>query len=212
MLTVYATLTSLSPMFQDAMSDEVLEGLRTGVFVTKPKDVKIEEQAEMGLYLDPSGNGDFGIPGQNLFGCFREGGRYIKVKGKQISLADKTTILPSLLTIPHEFLPFKNGASWVVDKRRGANKKGEALCVVRPRFDQWEIDVTLLVEDSEVDIQTIHKLVTIAGSKIGLCGFRPTCGGPFGRFEISKWEVVDADGKKVTTKGKKTSRTSGNLG
>jgi len=51
------------------------------------------------------------------------------------------------------------------------------------------VEFTLEIDEKEVSPETIRQLVEVAGNKIGLCDFRPTRRGPFGRFEIAEWKV-----------------------
>ncbi|MBI2124869.1 hypothetical protein HYT92_03700 [Candidatus Pacearchaeota archaeon] len=182
-------------LLMNAMTDETLEGLRTGVHETKRRDIPAEEEAASKLYKDA--NGTVGIPVENLSACLCGAGRYVKngTPPRQISTATATT-LHSLLSIKEAFLPLSDGnggkAAWIVDKRRGqATNKNEknAVCIVRPRFNSWGIEFTLEIDEKEVNPETIRQLVEVAGNKIGLCDFRPTRRGPFGRFEIAEWKV-----------------------
>lgn len=182
-------------LLMNAMSDETLEGLRTHVYETKKKDITCEEEAASKLYKNEKGT--IGIPVENLSACLCIAGRYVKNGSppRQISTATTTTLY-SLLSIRESFLLLTDGngglATWVVDKRKGSknDKNGKnAVCIVRPRFNSWGIEFTLEIDDKEVKPETIRQLVEVAGNKIGLCDFRPTCRGPFGRFEIAEWQV-----------------------
>lgn len=189
MLTIKVTCQGVSPLLMNPMSDETLEGLRTGVRTSKPTDLTSEQEAEKKLYKDSNNGNMIGIPALNLYSCMIEAGRSVKNGKKQISTKDSSS-LPSFLQIDEEFLPFINEAKWVVDKRRGRlPKDGTAVCLVRPKFPEWEFKVTLRVDETICAENTARKLVETAGNSIGLGAFRPTCRGPFGRFKITEWKV-----------------------
>lgn len=204
MIEISVKCRSVGPgLLMNPMTDETLEGLRTGVHEPKRRDITSEEEAESKLYKDASGV--IGIPVENLSACLCGAGRHVKngTPPRQISTATTTTLY-SLLSIREGFLPLSDGnggqAAWIVDKKRGQMKvKNEkiAVCLVRPRFNLWGISFTLEVDEKEVKPETVKQLVEIAGKKIGLCDFRPTCKGPFGRFEIAEWQVNGKDSKKT---------------
>jgi len=182
-------------LLMNSMTDETLEGLRTGVHETKRRDIPAEEEARSKLYTDEKVV--IGIPVENLSACLCGAGRYVKngTPPRQISTATTTTLY-SLLSIKEAFLPLSDGnggqAKWMVDKKRGINttkNEKKAVCIVRPRFNSWGIEFTLEIDEKEVSPETIRQLVEVAGNKIGLCDFRPTRRGPFGRFEIAEWKV-----------------------
>lgn len=192
MFRVLATLGGISPLLMNPMTDEVLEGIRTKTSPPKRTDWSREEEAKTKLYRDD--DGAIGIPSLNLFACLAEAGRQVKVNAKQISTAS-STLLPSFLSIEGFFLPFKGDPPWVADMRRGTNEKGQAVPIVRPRFNIWEFDVTFEIDETEVNEDTVRKLVDIAGKKIGLCDFRPNKKGPFGRFMVAAWVKQDGSNK-----------------
>lgn len=203
-MRVCATLGSISPLLMNPMTDEVLEGIRTKTSPPKRTDWTREEEASTKLYRD---NGSIGIPSLNLFACLVEAGRLVKVNGKQISTASSTT-LPSFLSIEEFFLPFKGNPKWVADLRRGTNEKGQAVPIVRPRFDNWKIDATLEIDEKEVNEDTVRTLMDIAGKKVGLCDFRPNKKGPFGRFMLTSWVQLDGSRNGKTTVGKQRGASS----
>lgn len=195
MIRVLATLGGISPLLMNPATEELLDQLRNRTPSPKRTDWSPEDEAAGKLYRDDDGS--IGIPSLNLFSSLVEAGRLVKAGTKQISTS-KSTILPSFLTIEEFFLPFKGDPEWVVDKRRGRNPNGgEMVCLVRPKFADWEFDVTLEIDETEVDEKVVQKLVATAGKKVGLCDFRPACKGPFGRFAVAKWAKLDGsqDGK-----------------
>ena len=45
--------------------------------------------------------------------------------------------------------------------------------------------------------EMVRALIATAGSRIGLCDFRPEKKGPFGRFMVKDWQRVDGWQEKV---------------
>lgn len=60
----------------------------------------------------------------------------------------------------------------------------------RPRLENWTLKFSLLVDDSLIDVDTLHELVIDAGNRAGLGDFRPPKGGPFGRFKVTSWKII----------------------
>ena len=54
-------------------------------------------------------------------------------------------------------------AAWEVDIQLGRNPNGgEAVCIVRPRFDRWALDVLIGVDQREIAPATIRELFDLA--------------------------------------------------
>lgn len=188
--TVVVKVKGVSPYLMNPMTEDILDELRTGNRAPIMKDRPVEEIAQRKLCTEA---GHIGIPVENLLACMAEAGRKVKHGKNQISTASSTTMY-QMLSIGETFLPFtdlspENGG-WIVDKRRGRLKDGTAVCIVRPKFMSWGFEFTLTIDGNEVSPETIKQLVKCAGN-IGLGDFRPSCKGPFGRFTIEKWEVME---------------------
>lgn len=186
----------ISPMLMNPATEEVLAQLPgAGAGYKKGKDVKDrtrEEIAEARVIRDPDGK--VGIPAEYLYACIVEAGRLVAYDGKKKISTMDTTLVFSFLSIKESFFPFENHDSkYKIDVRRGVNKttKG-AQAIVRPRFNNWEFRVTLEVDESDSNLTAskAREIFNKAGKMIGLADFRPTCRGPFGRFEVAAWDEL----------------------
>jgi hypothetical protein len=191
-------------MLMNPMTEETLLGLITGVRKAPQKDRLIEDVASERIYRDEEKR--MGFPTINLIGALKHAGRSVKNGKKAISTAASTTMF-SFLEFPDEFIPFdglddKGELPWKADKRRGVMKNGAsqvAVGIIRPRFDNWGFTVKARLDESIIDPKTIEKLFTEAGSNAGLCDFRPSKNGPYGRFEVTEFVAV----KQENRNGKK---------
>ncbi|MDD5569449.1 MAG: hypothetical protein PHG23_03495 [Candidatus Pacebacteria bacterium] len=170
------------------MSDEVLESLRTGVRKPLDKDKPIVQTAREKVVLDPETGKHIGITAEMMLASLISAGCNVKNGKKQIS-TQKTTTLPSLMRLKGTFFPFNNmngdwESSMKPDKRRGRLRDGTAVCIVRPKFSEWEFEVPIEVNDNRVKPATIKALFEEAGGGQGLGAFRPNCRGIFGQFEV----------------------------
>ncbi len=192
-MKIRALLAGIAPLLINRMTPETLEGLRTKVHAPKAKDLSPKQEATNKIYRRDGKEGPMGIPTLNLLAAIKAAGRFHKFDGKKAVSTAEGTLLYSFLSIEEEFLPFANNDAkgeipWEADMRRGTCMD-IAVCIVRPKFKNWELDVTFQVDGKQAKESLIRQLVDTAGSKAGLCDFRPNKGGPFGRFAVKKWEV-----------------------
>lgn len=185
----------ISPLMMDKMSEETLRSLGDGVRLPEVKDRPPEEKARAKIYRDDDGK--IALPIEMLMSALVFAGQKVKNGKKQISTAKATTLF-ELLTLNNVSLPLHNGQAnaegdlpWVVDMRKGIGNQAKtptAVCIIRPKFPHWEFDCEFDYDDKRVNGEVIRQLFNTAGSSEGLGSFRPNKKGPFGRFEVTKWE------------------------
>jgi hypothetical protein len=177
------------------MPEPVLDSLITGIRLPVIKDRIMKDVASERIYRDE--NGRMGVPTINLISAVRSAGRAVKIGKKAVSTAGTTTMF-SFLEFPDEFLPFDNldekgEIPWEVDKRRGVMKNGPsqvAVGIIRPKFKTWSFTVKVRFNEKIVREETVKAMFAEAGTNQGLCDFRPSKNGPFGRFEVVDFKVA----------------------
>lgn len=196
LLRIRVRLTGRTPLLMNAMSEDELLRLWTKEKAAKTAERPTPEEAARGkIYRTPDGHPE--VPTKNLFAAMVSAGRYVRMDGKKQVSTAKSTVLPSLLSIEDPQIPlYKPGtdtaATWEVDLQQGRNPNGgEAVCVVRPRFDQWEIRFVIEVNLAECKEAHAREIVGKACSNIGLMDFRPERKGTFGRSDITLWERIE---------------------
>jgi hypothetical protein len=189
LIRVQVQCTGVSPLLMNPATEELLDQLRGRIQKPKNLEWSVEDEAKGKIYME---DGQIGLPALNLFSCLVEAGRRVKFSARTSISTKESTLLPSFLSIEEMFLPFTHHSDWRVDKRRGRNPKdGVMVCIVRPRFDEWQFAVTLQIDKTKEDI--VKKLVEEAGTSVGLGDFRPARRGLFGRFAVTKWEKLGGD-------------------
>lgn len=192
MLRIRVRCQGVSPLLMDRMTEEQIDSLERGQQKPPRPDMTPKEICDEKIYRE---NGKIGFPQINLYSCCVGAGAFITLKvggSRPVQLSTgKTTLLPAFLTIEEFFIPLDGPGKWVVDKRRGVNKEGRAVRVLRPRFDDWGFSFTMQLDDKMVNEKLARLLVDYAGSRVGLCAFRPAKKGPFGRFKVMEWEVIE---------------------
>jgi len=190
----HVEIVGVSPLLMNAMSIETLLGLRPSAGRKRSRTAQSlspREEAEGHLHKLPDGT--IHMPVTNLLASLIEAGKYVRLDGKrQISTKD-STILPGLMEIVTPTLPLVTAKGepvrWETDVRQGRNPNGgEAVCIIRPRIDDWKFDLTIRIDTSTISELLIRNLFDIAGSRCGLCDFRPQRKGTFGRFVVNKWQ------------------------
>jgi hypothetical protein len=192
LVQVEMTLTGDSPLLMNAMSQEQLLNIRGKVKASKnAAKPELREEADSKVHRLPDGNPC--IPVKALYGSFVNAGCFVRLDGKRQISTQKATVLPGMLILLDTQLPLyipgtENVSSWEVDIQQGRNPNGgEAVCIVRPRFDQWEIRCTVELDQGEMPSRMCRELVTIAGRRIGLLEYRPQRKGVYGRFSITRF-------------------------
>jgi len=187
--------TGVSPMLMHAMSDDQLIALwekrKAPKGAARPS---IHDACKACLYLDAAGS--IVMPTPNIYSALAEAGRHVRLEGKKMVSSLKATLLPSFMTLIGEHVPLRSSsggpAEWRPDVRKGTNPNGgEAVAIVRPRFDDWSFTVTAEIDLAETAETTIRELWDKAGSRVGLGGFRPQRKGPFGRFAVTSWSIQE---------------------
>ena len=197
---VKVTLRSVQPMLQHRMTDEALDGLPGGSGKLEQPNVKemtYQQRADLVRYHGP--DGEFGIPSECLFGAIVAAGAFVTFAKRKNMSNKEESLVPSFLKILDEFLPFKNQDPkfWTVDKRRGVNPStGGAMCIIRPRFPNWEIDFMVEIDPATgVKLEQVRDLFNKAGYFSGIGSHRKK--GSFGRFRVAAWEVTEAEVRKA---------------
>jgi hypothetical protein len=137
------------------------------------------------------------IPPKNLMASFIAAGKFIRLDGRRQVSTNDSTVLPGMLQIEDIHLPVfapetENPARWEVDLQQGRNPNGgEAVCIIRPRFDEWEVRCVLEIDQEEMPLPMAKRLVTLAGRRMGLGDGRPQRKLTFGRYSITLWKSAD---------------------
>jgi hypothetical protein len=188
-LRVRATVEGLTPILMNRFHEDAEVAVGSG---TRPVMSGVRgtprDQAEKKAYRQDDGT--LFIPGNNFFAALIEAGRFHKVGKRQLSSKD-SSLIPAGCVI-EDLICSLNTKQWEVDSRSIVNPstKGRQMCH-RPRVDKWQTSFTLLIDETFFDPQLIRLVLDDAGKKIGVGDYRPQKKGPFGRFIVKHWEVID---------------------
>lgn len=190
-------IEGVTPMLQNRMTAEQLEAIRTKDKKKFKAPAEPREEAERKAYLTQDTREPY-LPVENFMACLIEAGKFIRLDAKRQMTTAKSTLLPGFLSIDDFVLLLRDSrtgesATWEVDMRQGRNPNGgEGVCILRPRFDRWSFETTLVLDTEQLDERVYRELVDIAGARIGLGDFRPQRKGIYGRFKVARWERLDS--------------------
>lgn len=149
------------------------------------------EEAQRVAYQNPAG--DFYFPGAAFSRMLREAGGGHKIKGSRKSAK---YVVPSAVLVLDDAVFVLDGTgekakTFEVDSRPVVipATKGRVMRH-RPRFDAWGMRVTIRINDAILEPKFVRQLFEEGGRQIGIGDFRPEKGGPFGTFEIMRWDEI----------------------
>lgn len=152
------------------------------------------EEAEAGVYRDDDG---LYLPAVAVREAMVGAGTQFKNPAyKKGTLA---TPLAAALIPPEEegFTLMRDGepiTDYEVDIRRAVLKNGgRAVAVMRARprvATPWRTTVVMGFDSGVVAPENLVQVLAHAGSKVGVLDYRPAKRGPFGRFEVKRFEVL----------------------
>lgn len=195
----------LAPLLFDRMTDEEILAMKTKQKISYPVDEPLVEAARRKMYSDEYDDvvlkrmpaGKFVIPQDNLFAALRDAGencQYGSGKNDRVTLSTKGTMFSWMIQLHESHFEVLgldgNPAKWEVDVRKGNATQGAgAVCIIRPRFDEWGIVGHLDLNIDLLSEEKLRELFTIAGMKCGLCSARPGKKMKFGIFTLThlKW-------------------------
>lgn len=136
-------------------------------------------QFHCSLYVDPAGRPT--VPIDNVHSCFYAAARRRK-EGPMFS----GSLTVSSTKFEYEG-PDDPDALWEQQEkfvdRRSVRVGTSRVIRTRAIFPEWSLAITAEHDLEVADLFHIRQWVEIAGSRIGLCDYRPQRGGLFGRFE-----------------------------
>ena len=69
-------------------------------------------------------------------------------------------------------------------------KTGSMVLVGRPRLSKWQASFVMVVDDEMYAAENLRDIIAHAGKLIGIGAWRPQLKGPYGRFEVTAFEIL----------------------
>lgn len=188
-MKIRVTIEGVSPLLMNRFTEANEVAVSGGTAVSFRGDRGTpREQATPKRYADKEGN--LFIPGPNIYACLIAAGTFHKA-GKSKVTTMKTSLIPAGILL-EEMVCQLDTNEWEVDSRSVVipSTGGRIMCH-RPRVDRWCCSFTLDVDTTMFGPILVRSIVDDAGKKIGLGDFRPARKGPFGRFVVKEWVVLE---------------------
>jgi len=190
-MKIRVTIEGVSPLLMNRFTEEAEVKISGGTSVSFRGDKGTpRQQAEPKRYA--SEDGQLYIPGPNIFAALIAAGTFHKA-GKSKLTTMKTSLIPAGILVEDLICPLGTD-QWEVDSRSVVIPAtgGRVMCH-RPRVDKWACSFTLDVDQTMFAPNLVRAIVDDAGKKIGLGDYRPARKGPFGRFVVKEWAVLQDD-------------------
>lgn len=189
---VSVEIRGLSPLLQRRFGEDAEQADKQTTRMAAASYGIPREQAERAVYRDQAGCCYF--PGQAIARLLREAGSNHKQRGTRKSVK---YIVPAAVIVAADVVGIldeqgKPTKDFEIDSRPVTipATKGRVMRH-RPRWDQWRAEFTLEIDEDVLGADVIHQLLEEGGRRIGIGDYRPEKGGPFGRFEILRWEEIN---------------------
>lgn len=186
---IHVEIRGISPLLQQRFGEDAEQADSKPTRTAFSNYGTPREQAEKACYRDVA-NGCY-FPGQAIARLLREAGGGHKQRGTRKSVK---YIVPAAVIVPADTISIldekgKLAKDYEVDSRPVTipSTRGRVMRH-RPRWDQWRAKFDLEVDDEVLPVDMIHQLLEEGGRRIGIGDYRPERGGPFGRFEVTRWE------------------------
>ncbi len=191
MLHVQVKIEGVTPLICNKFTDAAAEassGGSRGSSGAQDRGTPLEI-AEGKLYIGLTGKPM--IPQPNLLRCLVEGGRFHKVGKAQVT-TKTSSILYACVDIEGAEVPLIHKQPWKVDTRAvRIPSTGGRILAHRPMFDDWALEFVVNLDTRICGLKLFRLIVDDAGSRVGLGDYRPATKGPFGRFNVTQWQVSE---------------------
>lgn len=194
MTTIHVEIAGITPLLMNRFTEENEVKVSSGTSsVQLGHKGTPRNQAEKKAYQDKEGN--LFIPGPNIFSCIISAGKFHKVGRSKVTTM-KTSLISAGLSIRDLVCPLGTKEFEVDSRSVVIPSTGGRVMAHRPRLDQWKTHFTLEVDTDMFSLEFLRELINDAGRKIGLGDFRPDRKGPFGKFSITRWQVMESEETK----------------
>ena len=190
MKRVKIRVKGLTPLPQHRMRDEELMAL-LGTKTKKKKDKEEQtprEIAESYAYKNEDG---YVVPTSYICGALKSVAS--EYKQKNSTRKSLKSIAGGIFRPESEFVQLvteknKPIKDFEVDIKKATNHQKGAVAVCRPRFDQWELELTATIDEELVSKEIVLDMLNDAGKRSGIGSFRVAKGGYYGQFQVVNFE------------------------
>ena len=178
---VDVSIKGVSPLLQHRFPEDDPKTIKKSSKRTGNPDYS--KESEISLYKLP--NGTIYQPATHIEGCLKKASVNFQIAGKRRKTY-KDLVLSAVFVKP-DAIPHKN-QKWVSDERPVIVPSTRGRIIrSRPRFDNWNLDFTIQITDSQLPFEVLKEILDYAGNSVGIGDFRPR----FGRFIVTKFDLKE---------------------
>lgn len=130
------------------------------------------------------------MPWSWISSCIRSVGSDYKISGSRRSVK---SVSSGAVTLNAEKLYFVEGYSIgdvEIDSRPAVVQRARIMRH-RARLETWSLAFAIEIDDEILPLAQVHEILSDAGRRSGLGDFRVEKGGPFGKFQITAWNILE---------------------
>jgi hypothetical protein len=145
-----------------------------------------EDQAHNAAYWRPDKT--LGLPWISLYKCIVAASKRYKFKGREAM----NKIVAATIACAEDLIPLGT-AEYKIDSRWGRipPKTGGVVMLHRALLPEWEASFEMLVDDEFYPADKLKEVLVTAGKLVGVCANSPRLEGPYGKFLVTGFEVLD---------------------
>jgi hypothetical protein len=148
-----------------------------------------EEEAKGYLYWTEDG-ASIALPSTMIYRSFINGASGYKLAGSKQAAAN---LLAGAIEIEPLLIPF-NTKEYKLHTCRVVVGMGKGIMRTRPMIPAgYSLEFTINVDDDAVSPSVaplMREIMEVAGRRMGLGDYRPQKKGPYGKFNVTRWEVL----------------------
>lgn len=101
-----------------------------------------------------------------------------------------TTVVAATISCESDNIPLGTSDFEVYEEYvRIPPRTGVMVKIGRPRLRDWTATMKLMVDDEMYAAENLREIIAHAGKLVGIGAWRPQLKGPYGRFEVTEFEI-----------------------
>lgn len=186
MYKIICRIKGIAPLLINSPTERALRSIEDGIGGGRQSGEERAKEAYEKLHRTE--DGECAITAEMIKGCLLGGSSMANLKVGRRALSQ---FLKATVFIDPPKISLGKKEPDVIDKRWGRippGPRGNAVIIYRPAFKEgWEAEFTFVVSDSRREATQIKQAFDEGGLLVGIGSGRPD----YGRFKITKWEVID---------------------
>ncbi len=149
-----------------------------------------EREAHLAAYWCANGDGkpQLALPWVNLYKSIVAGSKRFRFKGRETM----EKLVAATIACEQDMIPLGTDI-YKIDSRWGRipPKTGGVVMLNRALMPEWEASFVLLVDDEFYPADKLQEVLVVTGKLVGVCANRPELKGPYGRWGVTRWEILE---------------------